>query len=112
MTTHSNRSAKLQTIYLWRAWQSEPGMNGAAYTASLTDTPPRRPQPAQAYPGLVYQESLYDDWELVGTCTGHLVELALPGYADLGEMTVENRSGQQWDVESIIRGGRYRKVRA
>lgn len=104
MMTHNSRSAKLQTIYLWRAWQSEPGMEGAACRATLTNERPSHPAPVQAYPGLVYQESLYDDWHLIGTCTGFLIEGTLPG-----ETLIENRNGAQWDVEQIIAGGRYRQ---
>lgn len=58
MMTHSNRSAKLQTIYLWRAWQSQPGQDGAAYRATLSATAPIGLEPIQALPGLVYDETV------------------------------------------------------
>jgi hypothetical protein len=109
MVNHSSRGRKLQTIYLWRALQSEPGMDDAFYTATLDNIPPAPLEPIRAIPGLVHAESLYGDWHLVGTCNGLLVELTLPGYDGPGEIVVENRSGDHWDIESIIRGGRYRK---
>lgn len=105
MMTHSSRSVRLQTIYLWRAWQSEPGQDGAAYRATLTNTAPASLDPIEAMPGLLYQESLYGEWHLLGTCTGFLREDAT------GERVIENRSGDQWTAESIIQGGRYRAMR-
>jgi hypothetical protein len=111
MANHSSRGAKLQTIYLWRAWQSEPGMDGAAYMATLDPTPPATLPSVAAMPGLIYAESRHGDWHLVGTCTGFLVELVLPGYDGPGERVVENRSGDQRSIESIVLGGRYRAPR-
>lgn len=105
MMTHNSRSAKLQTIYLWRAWQSEPGMDGAAYRATLDKMAPALLDPIEAMPGLLHQESLYGEWHLLGTCTGFLV------VDGTGETVIENRSGDQWTAESIIRGGRFRATR-
>lgn len=103
--THNNRSQKLQTIYLWRAWQSEPGQHGAAYRATLDHTVPTPIDPIQAMPGLLHQESLYGDWHPLGTCTGFLRE------DGAGETVIENRSGDQWTIESIVHGGRFRATR-
>lgn len=102
MTNHPQRSAKLNTVYLWRAWQSEPGMSGAAYAATYTQEAPAPLSPGVAYPGLVYQETLYDDWKLVGTTKGLLVENTY------GDVCVENRSGIQRAVESIVRFERFK----
>lgn len=106
MVTHPNRKAGLPTVYLWRATQSEPGCDVVIYAGTLTDTPPVHPEPVKAYPGLIYEESLFDTWELMGTTTGRLVEGVLPG-----EMLVENRNGSLWEIEQIIAGGHYRASR-
>lgn len=106
MMTHASRGAKLQTIYLWRAWQSEPGQDGARYRATLDNAAPTQIEPIEAMPGLLYQESLYGEWHLLGTCTGFL------GEDTMGEAFVENRDGRKWSIESIILGARYRQPKA
>lgn len=55
------------TVYLWKADQSEPGCNDSIFDFTRNrDTPPAEPEAQHAENGLVYQESLYDDWQLVG----------------------------------------------
>lgn len=95
---------RLQTIYLWRAWQSEPGCDGARYTGTLDRTRPSPVQPSGSIPGLVDDESMYGDWNLVGATTGFLVE------DSTGELVVENRSGARWDIETIVHTKHYRKM--
>lgn len=55
------------TVYLWRANQSEPDCDGALIDVTHSrDTPPANPKPLQYENGLVDEESLYDDWRLIG----------------------------------------------
>lgn len=73
--------------YLWIAQQSEPGANGKRYAATVTQDSPEAIESVLARPGLVYAESVYDDWELLGTVKGtpfqnsfgdSIIEMATP----------------------------------
>ncbi len=58
------------TAYLWIAEQTEPGHNRATYALTLTEDPPDCLGPVFHSPGLAFAESLFGDWELLGTVAG------------------------------------------
>lgn len=67
------------TVYIWVAHQSEPGMHGKRYTATAYNKPPtcikplsHQDQRSGDETGLIYDDTLYSDWHLLGTVLGDL----------------------------------------
>lgn len=83
-------------IYIWYATQSEPGMHGVRYAATPTSEAPAGPDPVRHHSGLIYQESLYDDWRLLGTAQGQIVEMRD------GETGIEDAAGRCWPIEDFV----------
>lgn len=92
--------------YIWAAEQTEPGMSRIVYAATSTPEAPEAIAPTQAHEGLVYAESLYGDWKLIGTAKGdcysndygYFIELATPAWG-----------GNPIEVEEVVRLGWYSK---
>jgi len=95
--------------YIWAAQKSEPGQHGKRYAATSTSTPPEPIQPVKVphARNLVYQESMYGNWELLGTAKGECYENDY-GYFVVLE-TPEN-TGRQIDVSDLVRLGWYTTV--
>lgn len=83
------------TVSIWAAHQSEPGMSGKRYAATVGNHSPAniKPLPHQDQlsgneTGLVYDDTLYGDWQLIGIVDG---ELFISAY---GEQMITIKAGQ------------------
>lgn len=91
--------------YIWRAEQTEPGKTGVRYAATATQQAPAAIPAVEASAGLVYDESLYSDWQLLGTAQGRCYSDA---YGEsVVELQTEHLAGVPMDVAEIVRNGWY-----
>ncbi|GKS93227.1 hypothetical protein [Acidovorax sp. SUPP2825] len=88
------------TSYIWAAEQTEPGANGVRYLATPTSIPPAAIKSVQAHPGLVYAESVYGDWELIGTAKGSCYTNE---YGSFVELATPEMAGSPIEVEEVVR---------
>lgn len=103
------------TCYLWRAEQTEPGCEGKRFALTETEDAPARIATTSAAEGLVHAESLYGEWELLGTVNGtcysnrygeSLVEL------ERGSSGGVSLASAQLSADDVYRLGTYLKVNA
>ncbi len=92
--------------YIWTAEQTEPGMNKRRYAATATATPPADIEPAIAGDRLVYGESLYGPWMLLGTAKGACYETVMGSVIELDTPANQRRP---MDVEDVVMLGAYRQ---
>lgn len=97
--------------YLWVSEQTEPGMSGATYAATLDRAPPARRAPVKhndqltgETSGLVYEESLYSDWRLLGEVKGK------PAYDRYGIQCVIRPNGIWTDLDELAQMRWYSRV--
>lgn len=95
--------------YIWRAEQTEPGMTGERYAATATEQAPCAIAPVQAHPGLVYAESRYSEWKMIGTANGPCYR---NDYGDFIELDTPHCAGMPVEVEQVVRCGWYSRAAA
>lgn len=86
--------------YIWAAEQTEPGANGVRYTATNTNAQPAAIAPVQAHAGLVHAESLFSDWQLIGTAKGTCYS---NDYGTFIELDTPANEGAPVEVEEVVR---------
>ena len=93
------------TVYLWKADQTEPGKTGTTYATTQRNAPPAPIEPTPAADGLVYDESLYGEWELLGKVNGE----AFVNYYDQPMIRMETRemAGTVMYLAEVARLGWY-----
>ena len=95
--------------YIWVAEQTEPGMHGVQYAATNTAAAPRALQavPVTGAQGLVHQESLYGDWQLLGTAKGASYS---NDYGHFIELQTPEMDGAPIEVAEVVRLGWYSRA--
>jgi hypothetical protein len=93
--------------YIWRAEQTEPGMSGMRYAVTLTPEAPAAVEAVQAQPGLIYGESLYGGWELLGTARGACYT---NDYGSFIELDTPENAGSPVEVDDVVRLGWYERA--
>lgn len=94
------------TVYLWRANQSEPGHDDSIFDFTYNRAnPPAQPEAQHAENGLIYQERLYDDWQLVGEVD---CKEMFNNYAGDNIVAI---SGNYYFASDVYRLHRYRSIK-
>jgi hypothetical protein len=79
------------------------------YTLTTDKSPPESIEPVEGNPGLVWDWSLYDAWELMGTVKGEAYETVMGEmYAN---MATPRLNGHPMSAEDIARSGYYSKLK-
>lgn len=93
--------------YIWAADQTEPGLSGVIYAATNTPTAPAATKAVAAAEGLVYGESLYSGWRMVGTAKGAAFR---NDYGYFIELDTPANAGAPMEVEEVVRMNWYTKA--
>lgn len=99
----------MTTVYLWRASQSEPGCDESIFDVTHErDTPPADPKPLQYEKGLVDQESLYDDWQLIGEVD---TEDGIMNNHLSQNFVIDAKNGEPYFAQDLYHFHRYRSIK-
>lgn len=102
-------------VYIWAANQSEPGMHGKRYTANTSNSPPASIEPLTHQDplsgdetGLIYDDTLYSDWQLLGTVGG---ELFINSYGEpMVAITTGEGQGSTATIDELIAYSWYQEA--
>lgn len=97
-------TATPKTCNIWAAEQTEAGLSGVAYAATNSAEAPAAIRPKAAAEGLVYAESLYSDWRLIGTAKGSAYRNS---YGYFVELETPQWGGAPLEVEEVVRMNWY-----
>jgi hypothetical protein len=94
--------------YIWMAEQTEPGLHGKRYAATTNNTAPEPIGSVLAGERLVYGESMYSEWELIGPAKGDFYE---NDHGTFVELETPAWRGAPIAIEDVVRLNWYSPIK-